>query len=571
MSLLKKVLLYPMAIVLFCCPLASAAIPPGDNIGAQSERFQADTKARKDFLEAKKVKKPKVEVEEPEKKKEQPSGVQFHLREVILQGATLFPAKELAPFYQPLLNQSVRFDDLNAAAQRIKAYYFSKGYWTTLAFIPAQDVKDGKVTIQVAEGKMGELKIEGNKWFPKRLIRRYVHVKSGELLNMDRLQKGIQTLDENSDIEIKAVIDKGEKPQTSDVILKVKDRFPWHLGVSTDNAGTRLTGKSRTSLSLRSSNVLGLNDSLFSNTMITSRSFGQAVNYEIPVNTYGTTVGFNYSYFAMSLGKEYKAADIKGYSNTYTPYLSQALFTNESYQASVNAGLQIKCIKRSQDLVQTSDDQLRLPYLGFDLSALDRFRGQTSFSPQISFGTQDFLGASARDHPSASRAGTGGFFANYTQSLKRIQAMPLKTYLVLKSQFQVPSHTLPSSEQFQLGGINSVRGYPEGDYSADIGASFNADWVCPLTFLPEKWQVPYAGSIGKLIDVVAFTDLGGGKLKKVLPGELHDKFLMGVGGGFRIHLGNNLYLRLEWAQAIGDRPTGGSGPANFHFGVQSEV
>ena len=572
MNFIKKLLFYLMAVVFLSSSLAVAAEPPGSSIGAQSERFQEDAREKQDFLEAKKVKKPQIKIEEPEKKKEEAPKVQFMLREVALQGATLFSTKELAKFYQPSLNQKVNFDDLNTIAQKIKAYYFSKGYWTTLVFLPAQDVKDGKVIIQIAEGKMGELKVEGNRWFSKWLIRRYAHTHSGELLNMARLQKGIQRLDENSDIEIKAVVDKGEKPQTSDVVLQVKDHFPWHIGFSEDNSGMRLTGKARSSISLRGSNVFGLNDSLFSNTMLTSRSVGQAVNYEIPLNTYGTKAGFNFSYFSMRLGKEFKAASIKGYSSTYTPYLSQALYSDENYQASANMGLEIKSIKRRQDANQTTNDQLRLPYLGFDLSALDRFRGQTSFSPQMTFGTQNFIGASIRNHPSASRAGTGGFFANYTQTLKRIQAMPWNTYLVLKSLFQAPSRSLPSSEQFQLGGMNSVRGYPEGDYSADIGAQLNADWVCPLAFLPEKWKVPYTGiSVGKQLEVVGFTDLGGGKLKRVLPGERQEKFLMGVGGGFRIHLWNNLYVRLEWAQAVGDQPTGGSGPSRLPYGIQSEI
>lgn len=572
MRVIRKVLFSLFIAVFVYSPPLRAEDPQGSGIGVQSERFQEDTQRKKEFLEAKKVKKPEIKVEEPEKKPPAPAAVQFELREIILKGATLFPEEKLTKFYQPYLNKKVSFEDLETIAERIKAHYFNKGYWTTLVFIPEQDIQGGKVIIQIAEGRMGELKIEGNRWFSESLVRRYSRLEGGDLLNMAHLQRNILRLDENSDIEIKAVVEKGEQPETSNVVLTVKDQFPWHLGVSTDNAGTRLTGKGRAGISLRGSNVFGQNDSVFSNTMFSGRSFGQAVNYEIPVNAYGTKLGFTMSYFSMRLGKEFKAAGIKGFSQSYTPYLSQELYLSENYQASVNAGLDIKRINRRMDANRTNLDELRLPYFGFDFSALDRFHGQTTFTPQVTFGTQHFLGASGKNHPSASRAGTGYPFTKYEQTLKRIQRMPWDSYAITRCQYQAASRTLPAAEQFQLGGINSVRGYPEGDYSADWGATLNVDWVFPIYVIPETWKLPRSTTpLRKQIEAVGFTDLGKGKLKKVIPGEKKSKFLMGVGGGFRVHLWNNVYVRFEWAKSVGDRPTGGAGPSTFHFAIQSEV
>ena len=119
----------------------------------------------------------------------------------------------------------------------------------------------------------------------------------------------------------------------------------------------------------------------------------------------------------------------------------------------------------------TANDQLRIPYFGFDFSKTDS-KGQTTFSPRFNFGTSGFLGASHRNHSTSSRAGTGGFFFKYEQSLNRIQKMFFDSYMSIRTQLQAASHTLASSEQFQLGGADSVRGYPEGDYLADTGGCF---------------------------------------------------------------------------------------------------
>jgi len=66
-------------------------------------------------------------------------------------------------------------------------------------------------------------------------------------------------------------------------------------------------------------------------------------------------------------------------------------------------------------------------------------------------------------------------------------------------------------------------------------------------------------------------DLGGGKLKKIIPGERRNKFLMGIGGGLRVHLYNKVYLRLEWAEALGDDTISGAGPSTFHITFQAEI
>jgi hemolysin activation/secretion protein len=219
----------------------------------------------------------------------------------------------------------------------------------------------------------------------------------------------------------------------------------------------------------------------------------------------------------------------------------------------------MKSIKKRAAGVQTADDQSRVPYASAEVTKTDSFLGggQTTFSPKVSFGTADFLGASCRNHPSAGRQGTGGFFFKYEHNLNRIQKIPiLGSYLSIRSQIQAASHALASSEQLQLGGANSVRGYPEGDYLADDGGILNVDWVFPLN---------------KQAEFALFVDLGGGKLKKITPGDRRSKFLVGVGGGIRFHVERNFFLKLDWAAAVGDRPAGGGGPSSLDIALQFEI
>jgi len=142
----------------------------------------------------------------------------------------------------------------------------------------------------------------------------------------------------------------------------------------------------------------------------------------------------------------------------------------------------------------------------------------------------------------------------------------------MKSQFQLASNTLPPSEQIQFGGANTIRGYPEGDYSADAGAFLSIDWIFPFYLIPKDWKIPHADKpLRNQIEPLIFMDLGGGVITKKLSYERKSKFLMGVGGGLKIGFNRNVFMRIEWAERLGDRPVPGTGPGNFKISFQCEI
>ncbi|MEW5759011.1 MAG: ShlB/FhaC/HecB family hemolysin secretion/activation protein [Candidatus Omnitrophota bacterium] len=571
----KKKILFVFSLFSFLvASLFAQQQPPGTEPGAEATRFEQKTRAEKVLFEKDKVKKPAIDIEEEKTPLPGAPQIIFTLNDVKVTGATIFQERDFYPVYRNFLGRKVSYDELDMITEKIKSMYKEKGYLTTIVYIPEQEAREGIIEIRVVEGKMGDLNIEGNKWFKKPLLEKFFHIKKNEILDFKILQRDILRLNQNSDLEVKTVITAGKAPGTSDVILKVSDKFPWHIGLGSDNQGSRLVGKWRGSGYLRSSNVSGNFDSLFINSLVSTNSFGESLSYSCPLDTYGTKFNLDFTYFKMKLGKEFKVNDIRGTSKIFTPHFLFELILDEDTQLNADLGLDAKSIIKKMSGEVTSKDELRIPFFSFDFSKIDSFGngGQTRFVPRFNFSTSGFLGASSRNHPSASRQGTGGFFFSYGQMLSRIQRMPLDTYLSIKTDFQAVSHTLPSSEQFQIGGANSVRGYPEGDYLADIGGVMNLEWVLPMYLIPKNIKLKGADiDLRHQITPVLFFDIGGGFLKETMPGEVKNKFLMGVGGGLRMYFNRNIYLKLDWAKHVGDDPTAGNGPSTFHLTFQSEI
>jgi hemolysin activation/secretion protein len=541
---------------------AAPSLPSGQDLEAQAERFRSEYSQERRSI--KETGKPSVRFEEDQTVLA-PETV-FELKSVRVTGTTYFDPARFSFIWGVYIGKTVGNYDLNKIAHMIKRVYKDLGYLTTLVYFPPQDIKNGEVEICVVEGKRADLIVEGNIRNSSSSIAKYIHTFRGELLDMGEIQKDMMRLNDNQDLKVSSVLSAGKKPETVDVTLKVKESFPYHVSAGIDNQGSRLTGRYRESLALNTSNLTGHRDELSVNAVLTKLSSGQFIFYEAPVGTYGTKLGMEAGFFRAKLGEEYRDYDITTVTQFYNPHASFELYRSQDFQADLRTGLKINNVRKKQAADVRTNERLRLPYVALDIVENDE-KGQTNFSPELSVNTPGLMGASRRDNPLASRAGTDVAFVKYAQTINRSQLMPWNSYIEILSRFQTASHTLPSSEQMQLGGVNSIRGYPEGDFLADMGASLNMNWHFPLYFVSPSFKV--AGfNIREQVDPILFFDIGEGWLFKTERTETGSKFLAGVGGGFSIHVRKNAHLKLQWAKAVGDEPIHGAGSSVFSVSFQ---
>jgi hemolysin activation/secretion protein len=87
---------------------------------------------------------------------------QFELRDVVITGAGAIPRGELIRAYQPYLGKKISQADLVAIAGAISDAYRAAGFHLSRAIVPPQDIRDGRVRIQVIEGSITEVALRGD-------------------------------------------------------------------------------------------------------------------------------------------------------------------------------------------------------------------------------------------------------------------------------------------------------------------------------------------------------------------------------------------------------------------------
>ena len=529
-----------------------------------------DEKVREEIKELlrKRLDVPEVEEEEPPEEPE--SEVLIPIKTIRLEGNTLISTEELNPLIVPYEDKEHTLAALKKLADAIEDVYRSRGYITTQVFIPPQRVEESVLLIRVVEGKVGDFYVEDNQYFSEPLILSYIDVEPGEVLHYDELRRSLRILNENPDREVRAVLRKGKDPETTDIVLKVKDQNPLHLQFMADNQGTDATGKERFGFIGRHNNLLGQDDILAAGVIFGS-DFGSVFSqyiYTLPKTQTRLMGGISYAQVAPK--GDFSSLGVNGTSETYYGKIEQRILEKSNLFMDFSAAFELK-EARTKILSGTfKRERLRILRFGPSVLVRDPWGGVNKINNEYAFGL-DTWGAAYHIDPSGSRPTVDETFFKVSGSIQRVQRLGGGLVTKLDTELQFAANPLPSSEGLSLGGLNSVRGYPEGDYIGDSGLRMSLEVVVPSFFLPPDWKFPFTdSSLQEKLKWVPFIDHGVGRIRNPTSREIRSRYLAGTGIGLQWEVNENLYVRTDWAFAVGDHPLTDSGRFRFHYRLQYE-
>lgn len=206
-------------------------------------------------------------------------------------GNTVFTDEELAEVTAPYKNRVLTTEDLERLRLALTLLYVNRGYITSGAIIPDQDVTFGVITVQIIEGTLSRIDIEGHDWFRAGYIRDRVERGAQTPLRLEPLQERLQLLQQDPRIEqINAELRPGDKRGDSLLHVRVKEASPWKAWLDFNNYQTPVVGAERGLATIAHQNVTGNGDA-FSFTYGKSRGVNPIIDtsYSLPLNRYDTT------------------------------------------------------------------------------------------------------------------------------------------------------------------------------------------------------------------------------------------------------------------------------------------
>jgi hemolysin activation/secretion protein len=542
-------------------PDVSRATRETDRFGGETER-----RVQKELRRVpQKPAEPKVEEEKPKAGEQK-----FFVKKINLIGCETALPEDFAPLVEKYENKEETLTELNNLTKEIAGEYLRRGVIAAV-FLPPQEVKNQVITMQVVEARMGKLDIQKTPHFRKSILRFYWQQKEGEILRYDKISKSLQFMNKNPDREVKASLHAGEKPGTTDVILTSKTRFPIHGQYTFDREGIVTTGRERNGFGIRNNNALGYDDTLITGVSFGKNFIGDYIYHSIPISGSGASLLYGYSYSKSTPKKDFDAFSLKSEAQNTTFSVTQDIFKKDTYMGQVGAGFDAKdkVTYYSRGVGTLNKDRLRV----VNLNANFIFRGINSvtyISPQIDQGLNVF-GASKKHNPLSSRAGATPTYTKFYVSAQNRTNLPFNLQQSLRFRAQFASEKLFSQEQFGLGGIDTVRGYPPSDYLADKMLLLNEEITSPIFLIPNDWRLPYAEkTLKEQLTGVLFFDYGYGERR----GETKPFRLASVGAGLRMNFYEQVSLRLEWGiplRLLGQFPLSeGRSQGRFHMSLNIE-
>ncbi|WP_434686195.1 ShlB/FhaC/HecB family hemolysin secretion/activation protein [Pseudanabaena minima] len=455
-------------------------------------------------------------------------------------GSTVFTKAELDQILSPFTKRPITFSELLKARSQVTDLYISRGYITSGAFIPTQNLQNGVVQIQVIEGGLEDIKVTGVERLSPDYVRSRMNIATGAPLNRDRLIQALQVLQINPLIaSISAELSAGTRAGQNILEVRIKEAKSLEAQLSLDNNRAPSVGSLRRKVQISEANLTGLGDTLNIAYSNTDGSNSYDLSYILPINPYNGTIAFTFNNGNSNvLEKPFNILDIYANSTSYdltfrqpieqTPSQEVAIGFTASYRESLTSLLKIPfpLSAGADDNGVTKTTVLR----AFQEFTQRSSQSVISLRSQFNVGLGGVFGSNVNTSFPDSR-----FFSWRGQS-QYVNLLAPDTFLLLRGDLQLGDRALLPSEQIGFGGQDTLRGYRQDVLLGDNGLNLSAELRVPILRIPE-WE--------GLLQIVPFVDAAAVWTSS---GEANSSSntLLGTGLGLRWRIGYTLDLRLDY-------------------------
>jgi hemolysin activation/secretion protein/AraC-like DNA-binding protein len=190
------------------------------------------------------------------------AGPRFNVQNYLVIGNSVLAPGEIGGILTNVpdaFGTNVSFDGIREALGDLQSAYRERGYLTVSVGLPQQKLTNASVKVQVTEGRLAAINVNGNRYFSSNNVMRALPgLQTGMILNTRVFQRQLDNANTSRDRQIYPVIGPGPDPGTSELTLNVKDRMPLHARLEINNQSTPGTPATRMNFNAQYDNLWDL-------------------------------------------------------------------------------------------------------------------------------------------------------------------------------------------------------------------------------------------------------------------------------------------------------------------------
>ncbi len=506
---------------------------------------------------------------------------QMQVRSFQVQGNTLLAAATVQAALAPYAGLR-SLADLQRAAQAVQALYGQAGWAAVVVYLPPQPVADGVVTLNVVEGKLATVQVQGARRLSAERVRAALpSLVEGATPRVRRIDAELQIANENPGRSMAVLLGPGAAPGQVQATVQVDEQPLQRFSVSLDNSGSGNTGRYRLGLGWQHADLSGHDDllSLALQTSPTAPSMVRVASagYRWPLPGLRAAVDLFAAYSNVDGGSQTIAAGDLRFAGAgriagarmvwYLPRLGefdQRLTTGLESRAYLNdcsvSGL-------PGGACGAAGESVAVQPLSLEWAAQQAGATPMLFTLAVSHNLALGGRHGAQADFDAVRPGAPRRYTVLRAGAQASMAVLDDARLAARFSLQHSADPLVSGEQFGLGGAQSVRGYQERALAGDGG------WQLSLELLsPRLGPQAGAGGLppGTDLRLLAFADAGAvsNRLGTDCRANASRCRASAVGVGLRLGWGP-VQVRADAARALQDAASTARGDWRAHVALSA--
>lgn len=522
----------------------------------QDELFEQQKKAQirqaqKNYLESKaQVVKEKETLSDEEKR--QANEKVLKINKIFFAPSSVLPASLFENLRTKYEGQFLSVNDIYDILDTINNTYLLNGYIAAKAYLPEQDVSQGVLVISLLEGRVSGFEFTGNKHTKESYIKRYIDFCPCEVISAEPLQKGALEFNAANDAKVRLALEPGSAYGTTDVNVVVEEPPMFSLVGFMDNAGQKETGLLRYGVYGTARSLTKYRDILSVGGMMSSGTHSAFASYEIPEPFFNSRVGVSFDYSDTEIvNGSLTPLNITGDFYNLSLYAKKPFWvkantiSNARFSISTKKGANYIDSNKTQenkiDTLSLSLDNILMFNHGYLFNMVSVTEGLRMFG-----GDNDFVRVN--------------YYSEGQLNLSRFFGLNLK----IKGQQKLGGE-VPTSEQMQIGGVNTVRGYREGMLSSDNAIDGMFEFQINMPFLKKCKLLDYGQTF-------AFVDYG-----RIFPSNRiyypaeYEKDMYSTGVGLRIGFLKHFEGSLSVARTLKEHPLFDKEETKVLFYVQAKI